>query len=360
MKAIIVNTQVLDKIRAEGMTANEAINAVYGEDIKAIKDERPELKDMKPMDIAFMSIGINSRTSTVGDILNKAYTTQGNGADDLLFPVWQDSRVREAIEGIDLMRWAIASEPIGVDGGVTKGFTLDPYSPENKKKLKRVRIAEGADIPTTKIKGGEVTVNLYKLGAAVETTYEAVRRMRIPVFKKTMDYIARDVVRQEIDYIADTLINGSGNNDKAEVILTTAAENKITNDELTEACFKYYLKTNVPPTTIMVGSEMGLSIAGMKFKDSELDGVSNKIRLNIPQFGDMELTVLIADVEKVDGKNVAILYNNEQTIDKYVENGSMVSETQKNIINQKNFATASENVGFAIFLKGSNCLIKSA
>ena len=60
MKAIIVNTQVLDKIRAEGMTANEAINAVYGEDIKAIKDERPELKDMKPMDIAFMSIGINS------------------------------------------------------------------------------------------------------------------------------------------------------------------------------------------------------------------------------------------------------------------------------------------------------------
>ncbi len=361
IKNIIINQAVVDEYKFKGKTLEDAIATVYKNELKERREADPRVKNLKNIEIAMLDAGINRRTATVGDIIkfNAAFTTQGNGADSILFPVWTDSRVREAIEKMDIMKYAVASQNIVVDGGVTKGFSLNPFSEGNKKGLRKARVAEGADIPTSKIKGEEVTVTLHKIASAVEMTYEAVRRMKIPLYEKTLDFLARDVVQGEIDMVVDTLINGSGNDDKAKSLFTTQTENVITNDELSQAVFMYYMDNKIAPTTLIVGADMGRQIAGLTFKNDVAFGANSKVRIAVPQLGDIQLTVLIADVPKQASKNVAILYNNTQTIDKYVESGSMISETQSNIVSQKNIATASENVGFAIFLKGSNVLITS-
>ena len=362
MNKIVVNTDVVTELRTKAKSLNEAIGTIYKNELQKRRANDERVKNLTNMEIAMLDAGINRKTATLDTFFRNAatFTTQGSGADDLLFPAWTDTRVREAIEKLDVMRYVIASPSIPVEGGVTKGFTLNPYSEANKRALKKSRVAEGADIPASKITGGEVTINLYKLASRVETTYEAIRRMKIPLYEKTLDYLARDIVGQELDQVVQVLIKGSGNDDAAVDLMTTRTANTITNDELAKAVFQYYIKNNVAPTTLIVGDTMGEKVAGLAFDKNLVIGANERVRISVPQLGDVTLTVIIADVPQVSSKNVAILYNNEMTIDKYVEVGSMINETQSNIINQTNNITASENVGFGIFLKGSNMLIKSA
>lgn len=362
MNKIVVNTDVVTELRSKAKTLNDAIGTIFESQLKERRENDERVKNLSNLEIAMLDAGINRRTATVDTFIKNAttFTTQGTGADDLLFPAWTDTRVREAIEKLDVMQYVIASPSIPVEGGVTKGFTLDPYSEPNKKQLRKARVAEGADIPASKIKGGEITVNLYKLASRIETTYEALRRMRIPLYEKALDYLARDIVNQELDQVVQVLIKGTGNEDAAEEVLTTASADVITNDELASAVFKYFIKNNIAPTTLIVGEKMGEKIAGLVFDKNLVIGANERVKISVPQLGDVTLTVIIADVPQVGSKNVAILYNNEITVDKYVEVGSMINETQSNIINQTNNITASENVGFGIFLKGSNMIIKSA
>ena len=94
------------------------------------------------------------------------------------------------------------------------------------------------------------------------------------------------------------------------------------------------------------------SIAKITYNNNNVFGANQKLALNIPQLNDMSLAVIKAPVSKNATKNRALIYNKDLSIQRYVANGSNISEVQKNITNQTEIATISE-------ISGYGCLIES-
>lgn len=77
------------------------------------------------------------------------------------------------------------------------------------------RVTEGAEIPRAKLTGGEKTIRIRKFGRVLETTYEAMRRMR---FNRVAAHIALLAAQAEVDKVAvalETLVAGDGNSGTA-------------------------------------------------------------------------------------------------------------------------------------------------
>jgi len=81
--------------------------------------------------------------------------------------------------------------------------------------VRRRRVVEGTDIPLGRLTTSEHTINLYKYGGGIKTTYEAIRRARID---KVRLWLQQEALRNEIDKLSEavnTLVSGDGNSSTA-------------------------------------------------------------------------------------------------------------------------------------------------
>lgn len=89
------------------------------------------------------------------------------------------------------------------------------YLTDDANETRMVRVAEGTNIPLSKLVGGDNTIRLRKYGRGIEATYEAIRRFRID---KIRLWIERLAIRNEMDKVSDaikTVVDGDGNNNGA-------------------------------------------------------------------------------------------------------------------------------------------------
>lgn len=353
--AITVNSKVID-LYMQGKSLNDAIRAVHEDEIQDVVSKNERLKELTPLNLVMRDAGIN-KYSTVGELMNTAYTSGGLESNEWLFPAFVETTIREAIYADDILSY-LCNTTIGVDSNIVKSATLDLLSDKNKRSVKKMRIAEGADLPTAKISIGEKAINLWKHGRAIEMTYETVRRMRIDLFTKQMGAIVKDITFQNFDAAVDVLVNGDGNANAATKIATLDNLDALTGEALAGAMIDFWFENHYIANTLTMNKEKFKKLVGMTFDSSLTPGATARLSFNIPQIGAQTVTLLCGDVPQIGSKDVILMSNRDMSLIRYEENGSNIQENQSFARNQTNLLTVSENSGYAINTVGSNRFIE--
>lgn len=353
--AITVNSKVID-LYMQGKSLNDAIRTVHEDEIQDVVSKNERLKELTPLNLVMRDAGIN-KYSTVGELMNTAYTSGGLESNEWLFPAFVETTIREAIYADDILSY-LCNTTIGVDSNIVKSATLDLLSDKNKRSVKKMRIAEGADLPTAKISIGEKAINLWKHGRAIEMTYETVRRMRIDLFTKQMGAIVKDITFQNFDAAVDVLVNGDGNANAASKIATLDNLAALTGESLASAMIDYWFENHYIANTLTMNKEKFKKLVGMTFDSSLTPGATARLSFNIPQIGAQTVTLLCGDVPQIGSKDVILMSNKDMSLIRYEENGSNIQENQSFARNQTNLLTVSENSGYAINTVGSNRFIE--
>lgn len=353
---ICLNSDVRDKYVA-GDTLNDAIADVFADEIKNRIEQNPKFEKLSPMDFVMYDAGISRTRGKLGDIMNSGYTSGGMDVNQWLFPAWVETTLREKLYDTDYLPYLVTTR-IGIDGNTVQSPTLDLTSEDNKKGIKKARIAEGADIPTGKIKIGQQAITLWKRGRAIELTYEAARRMRIELFMIQMRAIASDLAHQEIEAAVDVAANGDGNTGSAaKKLSTTATASTVTAKDITHALIEYSFANNFNANTLVVPKKYLETIAEFTY-DSQLRAGTMQVSFNIPQIDFKNLNVIGVPELQIGGKDALLLMNKENTLIRYQENGSNIQEMDNFIRNQTKLMTLTENSGYAIGVAGSNMYVE--
>lgn len=354
---ICVNQKVIDNYQ-EGMSLDDAIAKVHADEINDRIKKDESLRNYKPIDFVMKDANI-SKYSTVGDLMNTAYQSGGMESNEWLFPVFVEKTIREKIYADSILP-QVCSTTVSVDGNIVKAPTLDLLSAQNKKGVNLARISEGADLPIAKITMGEQAITLWKHGRAIEMTYEAVRRMKIPLFKNQMNAILSDITHQNLAAAVDVLYSGDGNaNSKSSKIATLANLEALTPEALVSALIDYYMENNYAADTMIMSKDKFKKVVGMTYNSQLTAGASVNLSFNAPQLnGKQNITVLCVDVPKIGGKDSIMLSNRNMSLTRYEENGSNIQENQNFARNQTKLMTVSENSGYAIQTIGSNQYIE--
>lgn len=356
---ICLNPDVWDKY-ISGESLNDAISDVFTDEISERVSNNAKFGELKPIQMVMMDAGIK-RTGTLGDMMNaknSAYTSGGMDVNKWLFPAWVETTLRENIYDTDFLPYLVNTR-ISVDGNTVQSPTLNLQSADNKKAIKKARIAEGADIPTGKISIGERAITLWKRGRAIELTYEAARRMRIELFNIQMRAIASDLARQEMDAAIDVLINGDGNTGSgAQKLGSVATSGKIVPNDIIHALIEYSFSNNFNANTIVLPKSYLETVAGFTFDTQLAPGASMSVTFNIPQISENKITLIGADEVKIGNKDSMILLNKDLSLVRYEENGSNIQEMDNFIRNQTKLMTLTENSGYAINMQGSNMYVE--
>ncbi len=332
MSKIILNNDVVALVREEGMTFNEAIESLNRERIEELRNSSNKMKNLSATQIAMYDLGIGSNLR-VDNVFKSEHS-------EILQPAFYADLVGTTMAESNIMSWLVGST-VGVDSDIVKTPMLDLLSDENAKNLKKGRVAEGGEFPIRKISVASKTTNLYKKGIKMEQTYEAARRNRIDIFGKMVRAVSTDIVRQNVDDAMTVLCGGT-----LYTIGTTATANTITRSELFDAVLDYFLKYGYVPTTIAADGDLWKEIMKVVYPTDEATGVSAKIALNSPQFGNVSLDIVKGSVPAKGSKARAILYNKDYSLVKYNENGASLTEYAPDISRQMNEVVISEVSGF--------------
>ena len=132
----------------------------------------------------------------------------------LLFPEWINRQIREGMSlGKNALRLAdLVAVETEIESGVYEVLLSEIGSEVTPK-----RVGQGGEFPEVEIKMGDQTIKLAKYGIALSASYEAIRRVKAPVFAATLRKIGFYMGRQMVEDGLTALVNGTGNNDAAPV-----------------------------------------------------------------------------------------------------------------------------------------------
>ena len=84
-------------------------------------------------------------------------------------------------------------------------------------------VGEGEEIPQTVVSAQKNLTRLKKRGRMLVASYETLKFQRLDVLTVTLKQIGAYIARQQLSDAVDTLINGDGNDNAAQVVHTAAA-----------------------------------------------------------------------------------------------------------------------------------------
>lgn len=235
-----------------------------------------------------------------------------------------------------------------IDGDTYRMFYLtEPTGNE----YRMVRVGQMAEIPRAKLTGSEHIIRLYKYGRALELSYEAIRRRRVDW---VAFHIARLAIQSETDKVAtilDVLLNGDGNSATAATNhnLTTldaaASAGTLTLKGWLAYKFKFYPYVL---DVILIQEAVGLQLALLT------TGNANNQLASLAGFGSLRpLTGMLDSVVgygiTADAPALKIMgIDSRSTIERVVEIGSNINETDRWITRQTNVMTMTEVEGYAV------------
>lgn len=130
----------------------------------------------------------------------------GTTTSDHLFPEFINRTARMALEAPDILNELVAIKT-PITGNAYKTFYVDLSTSAKQKQ----RVAEGTEIPTTKITGHENAVTLNKKGRAIDFSYEYVRRIQIDMLALLIEGILQQTGVDLANDAVGILVNGDGN-----------------------------------------------------------------------------------------------------------------------------------------------------
>jgi hypothetical protein len=239
------------------------------------------------------------------------------------------------------------------------------------------RVGEGAEIPRLFIKLAQQTVYLVKYAAAIEGTYEFARRVRIPIFEIWLQRIGQQLRLDMSAQAADVLVNGDGNNNAATNFnvstldpaapagpgtvtdpylarIGETATSSITKALTYQAFVQWRTSLYTFGMTHIIGrmNEL-LQILTLQMPTInptlllgllEGNGTVGMGRIRLPDtdlWGDAQLVYL-----PFAPGGLLIGMNKSMALEMLMEIGSDLTETDRNILEQTNVMTMSQNTGF--------------
>lgn len=196
------------------------------------------------------------------DLVDKFFSTSQSA---VLFPEYIARAVKVGMEEANILPDITATETL-IEGMDYRSITSVP---EDEKNLKRV--AEGAAIPQTTVRTRDSLVKLHKRGRMLVASYEAIRFQKLDLFSVTLRQIGAQIGRMHLEDAIDVILNGDGNDNKAEVS-HVAATGTLTYDDLLNfwnSFEPYQLNTLLVGTDTMTRllamSQMQDAAAGLDF-----------------------------------------------------------------------------------------------
>lgn len=159
------------------------------------------------------------------DCIAKFFETSQSSA---LFPEYVKRSVAQGMETANVLSDIIATN--------TRINSLDYRSlaslpSEEDRSLKKV--AEGAQIPETRIQLQDHLVPLYKRGRILVSSYEAIQFERIDLFTVTLKQIGAYIAKSQLNDAVNVLVQGDGNDNAAEEI-AVSSEGSLSYEDLIE------------------------------------------------------------------------------------------------------------------------------
>lgn len=273
------------------------------------------------------------------DTIEKFFRTSDSSA---LFPEYVSRAVRQGMQEADVLPKIIAS--------VTNINSLDyraitsTLSDEDKE---LVRVGEGAYIPETTIRTQDNLVSLKKRGRMLVASYEAIRFQHLDVFTVTLKQIGAYIARAQLKDAIETLVNGDGNANPAEVI-STENSGELTYSDIVDFWNKF---SPYEMNTIIASGDMTAKMLKLpEFRDS----ISS---LDFHATGKM-ITPVGADLIKSNAVTSGTLIGLDKTCAlEMITAGEVLTEYDKLIDRQLERAAITSIAGFSkIFTDASKVL----
>jgi hypothetical protein len=280
------------------------------------------------------------------------YTSQDMAPGSILQP-WADNqtpRVNLQIAPAIPIRELIAIET-SIDGDAYRML----YMTDSAANQRKVRVAEGAEIPKVKLSQGENVLRLYKYGRALETTYEQLRRLRID---RVAFHIQRMAVQAEIDKLdalLDVLVLGDGNANTAALShnLTTLDAAASAGTATLKGWLAYKMKFANPYmlTHILVQEAVALQLFLLNVGSANLPVTSlpSQAVRNITAFE--PINPGLADGTRMGWTTGAptlkiVGFDRRFAIERVSETGATIQEVERVITNQTQVVTMTEVEGY--------------
>lgn len=180
------------------------------------------------------------------DQLQKFFQTSDSAA---LFPEYISRAVYQGMEEADALK-DITAATTSIEGLDYRAICSVPSDSDKEMQI----VAEGGDIPTTKISLQENLVTLQKRGRMLEASYEALRFQKLDVFTVTLRQIGAHLAKTLLNDAVNIIIDGDGNSNSAEVITASTSGSLTYNDllNLWNAFDPYELNTLLVSTDVML------------------------------------------------------------------------------------------------------------
>lgn len=315
------------------------------------KDKLQYADGLDAFDAALLSAGIITKGNAAYGIessrVSKFFATEANR---LLFPEFIVRTLKQTINASPIIQYLIG-ETMTITGDTMKQPTLDlTEGGKNRKAIKRTRIAEMAEIPVGTLKLGETAVSIYKYGRGVKASYEALRRTTIDMFQKQIELIGTYAAFDEVKMIIETIIDGDGNNNAAEVYKRSVLDAEGTAGKVSMAGLMSLMTETFPITidTVIVDKDGLIQLASMLSDSTLVNGVQPYIPFTLPQGIFSGLTIVYSpDVTKSKNSKTQILcLNRSMAIRKIIEQNSMIQELETYAKDQTKTMYLTENAGF--------------
>ena len=283
----------------------------------------------------------------------------------ILFPEYIARTLVHAMVEYPVFKYLVAARTM-IDSNVYKAGYLDLDEAGNKEAVRMKRVTEASDLPLAKLKLGEIAINIYKYGRAIEASYEALRRMSLEVFNIHIQQIGVQAADNKIAEILDIIENGDGNKNKATVYKSKDLDASATAKLTRTAWIKFLLKFYPRSCNTVVSDEDGLlqilevlyPAGSTAAKMDELLANGLNVAVKLPQNLVTNVTLLYSPhIEQIGSKVALYGLNRESAIEEIVEVGSTISEVDKFIRNQTEIMTVSENSGFRKILTKSSAIM---
>ncbi len=131
----------------------------------------------------------------------------------VLFPEYISRAVHQGMEENDILP-AITATTTVIDAMDYRSI----YSEADEESAAPKRVAEGSAIPATRVKTRDHLINLTKRGRMLVASYEAVRFQKLDLFSVMLRQIGSYIQKMQLADAVDVMINGDGNDNKAEVL----------------------------------------------------------------------------------------------------------------------------------------------
>ena len=127
-----------------------------------------------------------------------------------LFPEYINRLLRYTPLPADVLDELISNTEI-IDSGAFQSVYLNDSAPARRMS----RVGEGAELPRMFVQTSIQSVALGKYGVMLETTYEVVRRLRLPIFETILMRVRQQIRLDMSAEAAYVLVNGDGNSNPA-------------------------------------------------------------------------------------------------------------------------------------------------